>query len=61
MTAHFLGVCLCAISISDKAVAVQEAASLYQAGIQNLQKSPLALSKRLRSERENVRKPTVVE
>ena len=36
MTAQFLGVCPCAISISDKAVAGQEAASLYQAGIQNL-------------------------
>ena len=52
MTAQFLGVCPCAISISDKAVAGQEAASLYQAGIQNLQKSPLALTKRSRSERE---------
>ena len=36
MTAHFIWVRLCAISISDKAVAVQEAASLYQAGIPHL-------------------------
>ena len=50
MTAHFLGVYLCAISISYKVVAGQGAASLYEAG--GYSESPLALSKRSRSERE---------